>query len=151
MLTTIITAVANSALGKMAEAFTAYQNKQISLAELESRVKQAQVEAFAEIEKAAYDAIAKTYDSFMKTLAQSRLMQAVWAAVTLSQLLVLLWHQLGIPAVVYFTGERYPSSGTTTEWAYLLLAACVGAAPVLLRSGPGAGSLKDQLKSLVGK
>src|SRR5690606_5411041 len=104
---------------------------------------------FAEIEKAHADALAKTYASFMQAMAQSKLMQTVWGAVVISQLFVLLWHQAGIPALVYLTGAGYPSSGTTVEWAYLLLAGCLGMGPVVLRSGPGAGNIGAQLKSLI--
>lgn len=148
----IISSIANTAIGKIADAFTAYQNKQISVAELEAKVKQAQLDSYTEIEKSANETLAKTYDSFTKALAKSPLLQAMWAAVVGSQLFVLVWHQLGIPFVVFMGwAKTYPSSGTTVEWAYLLLAGCLGMGPVVLRNGPGAGAISDQLKILVGK
>lgn len=103
------------------------------------------------MEKAHADALAKTYASFMQAMVQGRLMQAVWASVAVSQLLVLLWHQVGIPFVVFMKWATvYPPSGSTVEWAYLLLAFCLGAGPVVLRSGPGAMPV-DKLKSLISK
>ena len=145
---TVITQVASAFIGKALDAFVVYNNKQISMEELRTRVQQAMLDSFKEIEVAHADALAKTYASFMQTMAQSRLMQAVWASVVISQLFVLLWHQIGIPAYVELVGHRYPSSGTTVEWAYLLLAACLGMGPVVLRSGPGTlstGNIKAML------
>jgi len=65
----------------------------------------------------------------MQAMVQSKLMQVVWDSVVISQTLVLLWHQIGIPALCYHVGNKacYPSSGTTVEWAYLLVAVCVRA------------------------
>lgn len=148
----IIKAFADSALGKISDAFIAYQNKQISQAQLEAQVKEAMIAAFAEVEKAMYEAMAKTFDSFMKQLPKSRLMKAVWASVAISQLLVLLWHQVGIPVLCYNVGTKacFPSSGSTVEWAYLLLGGCIGLGPMVLKSS-SFGDVAGQLKNLVKK
>jgi len=143
--------IVNGVLDKALSAFIAYNNKQISLEELRTQLYKAMLETFKEIEVAHADALAKTYDSFMKAVVQSRMMQAVWATVTISQLMVLLWVQIGVPALVYFTKTEWPSSGKTSDWAYLLVAACVGMGPVVLRSGPGAGDMTTKLKVMVGK
>lgn len=150
MLASLAASLATALIPKVLDAFVSYNNKQISLAELQTRLSQSLLDCFAEVNKAQADALAKTYASFMGAVQTSRLMQAVWASVVVSQLLVLLWHQIGIPALVYFAAARYPSSGTTVDWAYLLLAFCLGAGPVVLNSGPGrinAGALK----TLIGK
>lgn len=146
----IVASVANNAVAEVGKAFQAHANKQISIAEVEAKVKEVIATAFAEIEKAAYEAIAKTFDSFTKALVQSKLMQVTWASVVFSQLLVLVWHQVGIPFVIFMGyAKQYPSSGTTVEWAYLLLGLCLGAGPMVLRSGPGAGDIAGRLKDLV--
>lgn len=144
--------------GKALKAFELYNNKQISMEELRSRVSIAMLDAFKTVEAAHADSLSKTYASFMGAVVQSRILQVVWAAVTISQLFVLLWHQLGIPFLVFYmrnyggnTAFSYPSSGTTVEWGYLLVAACVGMGATILRSGPGAGSITDRLKAMVGK
>lgn len=159
MLSAIFSAVGgqlvDSLLGRVTGLFEAYFKKQISEAELRTKLHMALLETVREVEKAHADALAKTYASFMDAMKQSLLLQVVWAAVTLSQLFVLLWHQFGIPYIVYYMREagngdfRYPSSGTTVEWSYLLLAACVGMGPVVLRSGPGVGTLTDRLKQMI--
>jgi hypothetical protein len=140
----------NNAIAEVGKAYQSYVNKEISKAELDARVAQAALTARTEIEKSSNEALAKTYESFMQATSKSRLMQVVWASVTISQLLVLLWHQVGITALCYSVGKAscYPSSGTTVDWAYLLLAGCVGLGPVVLRSGPGAGNITEQLKAL---
>jgi hypothetical protein len=137
MLTTIITSLAPLLIGKLADAFTAYQNKQITLAELNARVTQALIDGFAEVQKAQSTALEHTFASFMDAAKNSKLMRGVWATVTLSQLAVLLWHQVGISAFVRIFGGEWPSSGSTVEWAYVLVAACVGFGPVVLNRGPG--------------
>jgi len=143
--------IVNAFLGKALEAFTAYNNKVISIEELRTRVSIAMMQSFKEVEVAHAEALAKTYASFMQAMVQSRLMKIVWAAVTLSQLCVLLWVQVGVSTFVYLTGTPWPSSGKTSDWAYLLVAACVGMGPIVLRSGPGEGTITEKLKTMVGK
>lgn len=155
MLASIFSAVGgrlvDSMLGKVTGVFEAYFKKEISIEELRARVSQAILESFTEIEKSHADALAKTYASFMAALTQSRLMQVMWATVVGSQLFVLLWHQTAIPFIVFMGWTtRYPSSGTTVEWAYLLLGACLGLGPLVLRNGPGASTI-DRLKDAMKK
>lgn len=126
-----------------------YTAGQISREQLEADIKQGILDSFTKISQADAEAISKTFASFMDAAKSSRLMQWTWAIVTLSQLAVLIWHQVGISALSFYTGKTYPSSGSTVEWAYLLVAFCLGAGPVVLRAGPGSGNLLDKLKGLV--
>lgn len=132
--------IVDSLLGRITGVFEAYFKKQISVEQLRTQVAQALLETFAEVEKAYADSLARTFDSFMRATAQSKLMQAVWAAVALSQLFVLLWHQFFIPAlvaVVHLSDPQwnYPSSGTTIDWAYALLMFCLGGGAIALKMG----------------
>ena len=133
----IIMALVPILTGSLADAFKAYEQKQITLAELNAKVQEALIAAFAEVQKSQSVALAQTFASFMDGAKNSSLMRRVWASVVLSELAVLLWHQAGIPALVAMTGRAYPGSGTTVEWAYLLVAACLGLGPVVLNKGPG--------------
>ena len=157
MISAILRAVGgqfvDTLLSKVTGIFESYFKKEISLTELRTQLQRALLETAAEIEKAHSEALARTYASFMQAVAQSKLMQVVWGSVVISQTLVLLWHQIGIPALCYHVGNKacYPSSGTTVEWAYLLVAALCGLGPAMLRSGPGAGGVATQLKSVIGK
>lgn len=160
MLSTILSslggALIDKFLGNALKAFELYNNKQISMEELKTRLHMALVDAAKEVEVAHADAMAKMFASFMGAVEKSPFMQWVWGCVTISQLLVLLWAQVGIPFFTMLMRQtvpdwKYPSAGTTTDWAYLLLAGCVGLGVTALRSGPGAGNLTDRLKGLIGK
>lgn len=141
--------IVDSLLGRVTGVFEAYFNKQITQAELKAQVEKAMLASFTDVEKSHAESIAKTYDSFMRAASTNLLMQTIWAATVISQLFVLLWHQVGIPALTYFTGDKYPSSGSTVEWAYALIAACLGFGPMILRAGPG--SIISGLRSLIGR
>lgn len=156
MLTSIISAlggtIIDSLLGKITGVFQAYFNKQITEAQLREQIQAAMLSTFAEVETAHADLTAKTYESFQQTLRTSPTMQRAWCWVVYSQLAVLLWHQAGIPLFVKVTGQGYPSSGSTVEWAYALLGFMFGAGAMMLRTGPGSsGGLLDALKRTVGK
>jgi hypothetical protein len=143
-------------LGTALSAFKAYNEKQISMEELKTRLHLSMIDAAKSVEVAHAQALADTYKSFMGAVVQSKFMQTIWAAVTLSQLVVLLWHQIGIPFFVmimrqYIPGWTYPGSGSTVEWAYALLGACIGFGPMVLRTGPAGGSITDKLKAMVGR
>lgn len=134
-----------------------YQERKISELELKVRVSEALLTTARESEKAHADLIAKTYDSFQRTLRTSPVMQIAWCWVVYTQLAVLLWHQIGIPLVTlamqsYVSGWKYPSSGSTVEWAYALLGFMFGAGAMLLRTGPGKGDdLLTKVKSVIGR
>jgi hypothetical protein len=142
--------IINSFLDKGLEAFKAYENKQISMEQLRDTLFGIMVQSVRDIEVANAEALTKTYASFMGAVEKSLVLQVVWAMVTVSQLFVILWHEVGIPALVYVTGLPYPSSGPTSGWAYALVGGCVGLGPTVLRSGPG-GSLVDKFRGMVGK
>jgi hypothetical protein len=150
MLMTIITTLVPILTGSLADAFKAYEQKQITLAELNAKVQEALISAFAEVQKSQSAALAATFASFMDGAKNSKLMRVVWAIVVLTQLGVLLWAQVGAPAFVRMFGGEWPSSGSTVDWAYLLVAACLGLGPVVLNKGPGKVDLSD-LKTKIGK
>jgi hypothetical protein len=155
MLTAIFSSVGgsivNAFLGKAMEAFTAYNNKQISMEELRSRVSIAMLDAFKEVEKSHAEALAKTYASFMDALKVSPLLQRMWAWTVGTQLFILFWSQFFVPLLFAYGILPNWKAGTTGEWAYLLLGACLGMGPLVLRNGPGAGSITDKLKAMVSK
>jgi hypothetical protein len=157
MLTTLLGWLAPSLvdglISRITTVFQAYFQKEITAEQLRAQTIEALLATFADVEKAYADALSKTFASFMGAMQVSRLVRYVWASVVISQLLVLIWHQVGIPAIVALGWiSRYPSSGTTVEWAYALIAACVGLGPAILASGPASGlNLLDKLKAMLGK
>lgn len=144
----ILSAIAGQLFSGLEGAWQAYVNKEISKDELHAKIEQALIASFADVEKAYADSLTKTFASFMDAASRSVLMQQVWATVAITQLFVLLWHQVGIPAVVYMTGHGYPPSGTTVTWAYALLALCLGGGALAMKTGPGASRIAEDLKAL---
>lgn len=104
----------------------AYFNKQISEAEFKSRVEIAVQENNAEIERAWADVAAKQYAEFQATVRQSPVIARAYAAVIVTQLFVLVWYQWGASAFTLITGTTWPSAGATVDWAYAILALCLG-------------------------
>jgi hypothetical protein len=147
----ILSAVCNSIFGNLTQAFNAYLNKQITEAELKEKMQEALLSAFAEVEKAYAESLTQTYQAFMQAAAKSRLMQFVWGLVAISQLFVLLFHQMAIPFITFMWSIRYPSSGATVDWAYALVMFCLGGGAISMRMGPGNSSISSQLKTMVGK
>lgn len=131
------------------KAYQAYVNKEITREQLDAQLRQHFFDMVGQIETAYAKSISETYGTFMGVVKESRMVRIVWATVTISQLVVLLWHQIGIPALVYFTETRYPSSGSTVDWAYLLLAGCVGFGAVTLRGGQAGSTTSDTFKSML--
>jgi len=139
---TIITTVA----AKLLSLYKAHQRGEITKAELDAEVQKAQIEGATEVDKAQYAALEDTYESFMEAARRSRIIAIGWAVTLFTQLAVLLWHQAGIPLYTWYSGNSYPSSGTTVEWAYLLVAGLLGVGPLVLRASPGLGQLKRKLR-----
>ncbi|WP_445222270.1 hypothetical protein ACKWRH_21685 [Bradyrhizobium sp. Pa8] len=153
----IISAICDGLFGRLESAWEAYVKKEISKDQLMAQMQAALMATFRDVEVAFYDSLSKTYASFMQALGNSPVMQKAWVAAVVSQLFVLVWHQLCIPWIVIgvqaagFTGWRYPSSGSTIDYAYFLLMALLGAPAIAARGGPGSSTFVDGLKRLVGK
>jgi hypothetical protein len=76
-------------------------------------------------------ALAKTYGAFMQAMQSNTRTQRVWATVAVVESFVLFWHQFCVPLIValvrlWHPGFSYPSSGTTVDWSYVLIALCLG-------------------------
>jgi hypothetical protein len=132
-----------------------FQDRKISEAEFAEKLKEAFLGSFTQVETAHADLTAKTFESFQQTLRTSTLMQTAWCWMVYTQLFVLFWHQWCVPFLVFVIRQwqptfQYPSSGSTVEWAYLLLAFLFGAGAVVLRNGPGEGDMLSRLKNAVG-
>lgn len=160
----MLEAIAAALGGKLFEAFFGnirgvlkdYQDRKISEAEFEQKTKAAFLSSFTQVEVAQADLTARTFESFQGTLRTSQMMQTAWCWMVYTQLFVLFWHQWCVPFLVFAVRQwvpnfQYPSSGSTVDWAYLLLAFLFGAGAVVLRAGPASGGIIDNLKRLVGK
>ncbi len=129
-LTKILTA---GLLDKALEAYELYKKGQISQSEFESRVAIASKEAETKIEEAWAETAAKVTSSVQSTVRASQVIQRAYAIVLFIQLFVLVWYQLGAPAFTIITGAVWPAPMASIEWAYLLIAAMIGAGPLVYR------------------
>ncbi len=139
--------------GNVVDIAKAYINKEVSEEEARSKMVLALTAGAAQVEVSHSETLAKTYASFTDAMKGSVLMQSIWGTVVITQLFVLLWHQVGIPALVYFEHGPYPSSGSTVEWAYALIGALMGLGPMIMKTGPASGTASwvNDLKGLITK
>jgi len=126
-------AVIKALFSEGAHLFEQYQQKQITLAELANKLSVIAMQEATKIEQANADMVAKTYASFSQMVMSSRLVQVVYAIVTLSQCFVLFWSEWAVPMLVWKYGGSYPSSGDLTQWAYGLLVLLVGGGMVAIK------------------
>lgn len=148
----IAKAVLPSLLSGLEPFYRDYINGKISKAQLEVEGSKVLLESFTQLEQSLQDNLSKTYSSFMTALAQSPEMKRAWSVVLYSQLFVLLWHQFAIPFFVTFgVVEKYASSGVTVNWAYALIALCLGAPGIASRIGAGASWAADNLSRIIKK
>lgn len=146
----ILSALTGGLFDKLEKGWELYVNKQITKDQLLAEIQRALIDGLREVEAALLDSMAKTYGSFMQAMVQSPAMQRAWSVVLYSQVFVLLWHQLAIPAIATW-GIDYKSSGTTVDWAYALVALCLGVPQIAARVGPVASWATDSLKRLISK
>jgi hypothetical protein len=141
--------IINGMLDKALEAFKAYENKQISVEQLKDQLYGIMVQAVKEVEIAHAEAITKMYQSLMGAAVQSPLIARTWAFVTISQGMMLLWFQFGIPFIIAAGWVKsWPSAGSTADWAYALVGGLLGLGMTL---GKSSGSIADKFKSMIGK
>jgi hypothetical protein len=138
--------------GPVEAIFHDYIQGKISKEQLQEKLQEAMLAAFSQVESQYLDSITKTYTAFIQVAAQNPVMTRAWSIVLYSQLFVLFWHQFCIPAIVALGFiKTYPQSGTTVNWAYALVALCLGAPAIASRVGPAASWASDSLKRMVGK
>lgn len=130
--------------------FHDYIQGKISKEQLQEKMQEAVLAAFAQVESQFYDSLTKTYASFIQAASSNPVMTKAWSVVLYSQLLVLFWHQMVIPALVTFGFvTKYASSGLTTDWAYALVALCLGAPAIASRVGPTANWASSTIKGML--
>lgn len=154
MLTGILTSIGGAFIGHFFDAakdiFHDYQQGKITAEECKTRLLTSLLESAKAIEVSHSDTLAKTYASFMDTMKTSRLMQIMWAWTVGTQLFILVWSQFFVPLLFAYALLPNWKAGTTGEWAYLLLGACLGMGPLVLRNGPGALDM-GKLKAMISK
>jgi hypothetical protein len=154
MLSTILSSIGGAFISHFFDAakdiFHDYQQGKITAEECKTRLLSALLESAKAIEVSHSETLAKTYASFMDALKVTPILQKMWAWTVGTQLFILCWSQFFVPLLFAYGWLPSWKAGTTGEWAYLLLGACLGFGPLVLRNGPGAIS-PDRLKALISK
>lgn len=150
--------IVDKLFGTLGTIITNWQQKQITEIEAKRQILLAFQSAVKEIEITYAQELSKTYATMMGAVQSTPIVARVWACVTISQLIVILWAQLGIPFLAFayrewwgVTDFRYPSAGTTIDWAYALLGGLVGLGAISLKNTGGSSAMADRLKSLMRK
>lgn len=146
----VISFFVDKLMGPAEDLFKAYFDAKITKEQLAEKLQETVQATFAQVEVAFAESLTKTYTAFIQAAGQNPVMARAWSIVVYSQLFVLVWHQLVIPALATY-GIQYKSSGATVDWAYALIALCLGAPAIASRVGPAAGWAGDSLKKLIGK
>lgn len=120
-------------LDKVFETVKLYQQGKITEAELKNSVEIAAKEAEVRIEQSWAENNAKIVSSIQSTIRSSKVIQKAYAITLFSQVFVLVWYQLGVPAFNMATGAVWPAPGASIEWAYLLIGAMIGAGPLVYK------------------
>jgi hypothetical protein len=120
-------------LDKVIDTYALYRKGEITKAEFDAKVKIASKDAEVEIEKAWAKAVSEVTESVQVTVRSSVIIQKAYAIVLFLQLFVLVWYQLGASAFTIVTGAVWPAPMASIEWAYLLIAAMIGAGPLVYR------------------
>jgi len=117
---------------KITDLGKAYLQRQVSEAEFRAEVEKATQEAAAKIEEGWAKAATQITAEVQASIRQSPVLQRAYAVTLFLQLAVLVFYQVGAPAYAVITGAAWPSPGIALEWAYLLVAAMIGAGPLIV-------------------
>lgn len=134
--------------GRVFDSFDLGQRLKLTREQFVEETRQHVAASSAEIEKAWAEATAKIIAETQATVrasftSSSWVTRNAWAFVVLSQTLVLLWYQVGIPFYVHLFGGTFPRTGDgLLQWAYALVAGALGIGA--LQSG------RETVKDLIG-
>jgi hypothetical protein len=109
-----------------------FATAKISKDEALARIETAKQDTLARTETAWADTAAKQFESFQASVRTSVVLQRAIAALIITELMVLLFWQVGVP-YIEFVGYSYPEPPIQIEWAYALLVATTGIAVTLRR------------------
>lgn len=118
--------------------FGLYHDGRITETELKAKTQQALIGAVAQVDTAGFSALAETTKAFFGAMRGNPILQTGWIVTVLDQLFVLTWYQMVVPIGTWqgwWGGKPFPSPGGTIDWAYALLAICLGAGPLVFPKG----------------
>ncbi len=153
LLSSVALPFVDKLIDKGAGIWESYLKKEISKEEMREKMVEVVTGSAKEIDVTHANVLQQTWATFWTAADQdkSNLMKRMWAIALGSQIFVLFWSQFFVPLLYAYGLLPNWKAGTSADWAYLLVGALLGMGPMVLRSGPGAGSITERLKALIGK
>lgn len=134
----IIGAVINAIVGPIADKVLEWHKDDnrtsISREQITADLKKEAFRAATESYKSGSDAAWRMFDSFQQSLRTSEEIRRVWRIAVYSQLLFVVYLEVGVPGLVQLgVIEKWPV-GSLDTWALGFLGASLGVAPVILKA-----------------
>jgi hypothetical protein len=134
----IIAAVINAIIGPIADKVLEWHkddNKTaISREQIIADLKKLAINSATDVWKNSNDNAFKVYDSFQQSLRSSAAIRRVWSIAVYSQLLFIVYLEIGVPLLVRLGLIHSWPVGSLDTWALGFLGASLGIAPVILKS-----------------
>jgi hypothetical protein len=134
---TIIAAVINAIIGPIADKVLEWHkddNKTaISKDQIMADLRKLAFDKATDAYKSGTDAAFKMFDSFHQSLRASREIRFVWKLAVLSQLIFVVYLEMGVPALVQLGYIVSWKVGSLDVWAIGFLGASLGVAPIVLK------------------
>lgn len=135
---TIIAAVIQAIIGPIADKVLEWHKDDnrtaLSKEQITAELKKVAYQSATDWVRSSNDAVVKTFDSFQHTLQVSKTAARVWAFFLCSQIVFLIWLEMGVPAL-YKLGliSNWPV-GTLDAWAMSAILACLGLGPLAIKA-----------------
>ena len=121
--------IVNAVAGVASTYITNETDRQKFKAELEKSV----WSVFENVAKSNNEAATKMFTEFQRTLQTTKVVQLVWAYWVASQITFIIWLEVGVPWVAYYTGNPYPGVGALDQWAYAGVMGALGLGPLVIK------------------
>lgn len=141
----IIMAVVKALIGPVADTVTKWHESNnttaINRLQLENDLKKVMTDAALNAWKSSNDAAWHVFDSFQQSLRASAQVRRVWSIAVYSQLLFILYLEVGVPLLVGLGTIRSWPVGSLDTWALGFLGASLGIAPIIMKAPKPPGTV----------
>lgn len=122
IVTAIVSAVTAPFFNTVQAVFHDFVNKQISQTEANAKIETARMDMQAKLESE----VTAQYESFQQTLRGSVILQRLTAAACVVELMVLVFYQLGVPAMRFIWAWDFPRPDVDINYAYVIVLGTLG-------------------------
>lgn len=134
----LIAIVVNALVGPIADKVLEWHKNDnltsINRQQLETELKKVGIQSATDAYKSGTDAAWRTFDSFHQTLRTSKAVRRVWSIAVYSQLLFVIYLEIGVPALVGLGIIDSWKVGSLDTWALGFLGASLGISPIVMKT-----------------